>query len=311
MKRSVTAILIIVLALAACHTADTIPVPTAPPTPPPDLTPEQTLEEFYDFYLNFPGNLMVDNRYRDHPFMQQHLTPEFVTAVDDLIASFEFGGYDPFICAQALPNTIDVGPADTAGDRAMLPVETDFEGHRFTVEMIHSDGLWRIDAIICQAPEGSDQPPQASPPTPDSDSSALGGWQPYRNEEYRFSLSIPTGWQTQFIPVEDHADIDPVEGYVIFNDEASIPTPLALVIVSGTLDDYHRVFPAPDDAVEERKFGTRTIPVEEPFPGETYYLLDRGDGLLVALRVIARDEPVDSETQAIVDAMLASFTFLS
>jgi hypothetical protein len=46
----------------------------------------------------------VDGAYRS----SEYLTPEFVRKVDEIVASFDKGGYDPFLCAQDISGEFTV-----------------------------------------------------------------------------------------------------------------------------------------------------------------------------------------------------------
>jgi hypothetical protein len=121
------------------------------------MTPEQIVAEFYDWYFSYMGdpacgemrNPVADGAYRD----SKHLSPQLVERVDGIVASFDRGGYDPFLCAQDRPQHITVEPAYISGQHASVVVDTSFEGHLFTVELESVDGQWRISNIVCGIPE--------------------------------------------------------------------------------------------------------------------------------------------------------------
>jgi hypothetical protein len=81
------------------------PDPTAVPAPDTTEDPETVVQTFFDWYLAYAetGNPLVDGAYRDSPY----LTANLVSQVDEIIASFEGGGYDPFLCAQDIPGAIE------------------------------------------------------------------------------------------------------------------------------------------------------------------------------------------------------------
>jgi hypothetical protein len=78
--------------LSGCSSA---PEPAA--ASPSDMTPEEIVMSFYDGYIAYPGNPLVDEAYRS----SEYLTEEFVQKVDGIIASFDHGGYDPFLCSNS------------------------------------------------------------------------------------------------------------------------------------------------------------------------------------------------------------------
>jgi hypothetical protein len=116
------------------------------------LEPAAVVREFYGWYLEYIGdrgtdgmrNPLVDGAYRTSP----HLAPEFVREVDELIAGFEGGGFDPFLLAQDIPTEIKVGEAKITGRAALVPVTTSFAGHHITVTLEQvTAGTWQITAI--------------------------------------------------------------------------------------------------------------------------------------------------------------------
>lgn len=112
------------------------------------LTAEQTVLAFYDLYLEASQhrNLLVTEAYRDMPF----LAPEFVEKVDGIIAGFDRGGYDPFLCAQDVPTEVRVTEATVEGGEATVEVETSFEAHGFSVRLAERDGQWLITDVACR-----------------------------------------------------------------------------------------------------------------------------------------------------------------
>ena len=116
-----------------------------------EVPPEQVVESFYAWYLAYPGqpparNALADGAYASRP----ELAPEFVEKVDALLASFDKGGYDPFLCAQDVPAEVAVEAATVSGSEASVPVKTSFAGHGFTVKLALEDGQWRIVDITCR-----------------------------------------------------------------------------------------------------------------------------------------------------------------
>jgi hypothetical protein len=125
-------------------------------------TPAEVVESFYEWYLDYTGssgsgefrNPLVDGAYQSSPF----LTPDFIIKVDETLKSMQGGGFDPFVCAQVIPEQITTdgtylaemyGP-DFANDASVV-VRTEFTGHAFTVDLVRTnqDEDWRINNIIC------------------------------------------------------------------------------------------------------------------------------------------------------------------
>ena len=118
--------------------------------------PEVVVEEFYGFYFDYIGdrasgefrNPLVDRAYRD----SELLTPAFVASVDELLESFDRAAYDPFLCAQDIPESFSVGEAAASGEEASVMVETSFAGHSFEVELELVEGEWLISGVVCTPP---------------------------------------------------------------------------------------------------------------------------------------------------------------
>lgn len=117
-----------------------------------DASPAAVVEAFYEWYLDYIGdrgdravmrNPMVDRAYRS----SEYLTQEFIAEVDQLLESFDGAGYDPFLQAQDIPESFEVGEAVVADGVAQVPVETSFEGHRLMVTLEERDGSWEIRNI--------------------------------------------------------------------------------------------------------------------------------------------------------------------
>jgi len=49
-----------------------------------------------------------------------YVTEAFVTEIDETLASFDKGAFDPILMAQDVPERIDVGASDVAGDQATV-----------------------------------------------------------------------------------------------------------------------------------------------------------------------------------------------
>jgi hypothetical protein len=115
--------------------------------------PEEVVESFYDWYLQYPGNVIADGAHRS----SQYLTEGFVEKVDAVVASFEKGGYDPFLCAQDMPGDLIVGHAEVSGNQAKVTVQevwnpgTEVEFVKeVVVELQMMGGAWTIANIICR-----------------------------------------------------------------------------------------------------------------------------------------------------------------
>lgn len=126
------------------------PAAAAPAAP---ETPEGVTAAFYDWYLAHIGdpasddfrNPMVDKAYHDAPY----LTESFVGYVDELLAGFQGGGYDPFLCAQAIPTHVTPELAFVRGETASVVVFSSFPNQRVTVDLRPEGDSWVITNITC------------------------------------------------------------------------------------------------------------------------------------------------------------------
>ncbi|MBN1976538.1 MAG: DUF3828 domain-containing protein [Anaerolineae bacterium] len=116
--------------------------------------PAQVVTDFYNWYLGYirgaeeMRNPLADGAYRS----SECLADSFIDEVDETVASFGKGGYDPFLMAQDIPQSVTVGEASIDGDEAQVRVETSFEGHALMVTLQRLDGKWQITSITL-APE--------------------------------------------------------------------------------------------------------------------------------------------------------------
>lgn len=114
----------------------------------PDLGPQAVVDRFYRWYIGYPGNPLADREYRQSPYLSE----DFIREVDDLLASFDRGGFDPFLLAQDIPSHYEVGDARVSGNEATVIVLLTFGGEgsapierEVTLRLI--DGAWRINAV--------------------------------------------------------------------------------------------------------------------------------------------------------------------
>ncbi len=128
------------------------------------LTPGRVVTRFYEWYLRCfgdPGsgktdNPLVDGAYRTNRYLSQ----EFIHRVDETVGSFSQGGYDPFLCAQDVPESFTVDPPIVQGNEASVVVRTSFPENTFAVHLVRVDAHWRIADVSCG---GSDTPPSPAP----------------------------------------------------------------------------------------------------------------------------------------------------
>lgn len=122
--------------------------------PKPTASPSQISEAFYAWYLDYLGDPasntfrspLADRAYRD----SKYLTPSFIEHVDEILASFEGrGGYDPFLCAQDIPEEIKADSIFWQGEEASVLMRTSFPNHYMTVDLEKNGDAWQIGNIVC------------------------------------------------------------------------------------------------------------------------------------------------------------------
>lgn len=127
-------------------------------------TPEEAARGFYAWYLEYSRpdaggafeSPLVDEAYAESPY----LTAALVERVRDTVASFEKGGYDPFLCAQDVPTAFTVGRMEGDEVAAQGRVYTSFVGHSFDVSVAKGDAGWQLDAVTCANPDPAARSPE-------------------------------------------------------------------------------------------------------------------------------------------------------
>ncbi len=106
--------------------------------------PEQVVQEFYKWYLSYQGNPLSSRAFRSSPQLSQNM-------IDNLERALQGGlMFDPVLCAQDKPTTIQTSPAQISGGEALVQVKTSFADHSFVVKLVQVDGDWLIDQVECQ-----------------------------------------------------------------------------------------------------------------------------------------------------------------
>lgn len=111
------------------------------------LNPTQTVSSFYENWTEYDGNPIVDRFYQK----SEYVTTEFVSKTDRLINSFQGGGYDPVLCAQDKPESIQAVDEFIDGKNAKITIQETFSGVNKSIEvhLVREDNLWKIDEIKC------------------------------------------------------------------------------------------------------------------------------------------------------------------
>jgi hypothetical protein len=234
---------------SAQDTAEPIsPMPEGPAI----ATPEGTIDAFYSWYLWYVrevGNPLVDGAYRSN----EYLSAGLVQKADAILASFDKGGFDPFLCAQDIPQSITIEDAVMSGDIARSVVRTNFQGHGFTVALQRIDGRWEIGDILCEIEET------------DKDGASTGStrvkdWQLLTDDQYGFQIQYPSDWVPQEVELR-YPELDaPTVRIVQFlpqewaqrmntggrpDPNNIIVAPLSLEVSVGTLEAYQAKYPEP------------------------------------------------------------------
>ena len=118
-------------------------------------TPGQAVQAFYGWYIWYArevGSPLADGAYRS----SEYLTPQLIQRVDGIIASFDKGGYDPFLCTQDIPGKFTIGQVDITGETASVELNeiwnpgTEYEtvSHAL-VKLRQIDERWLINDVLC------------------------------------------------------------------------------------------------------------------------------------------------------------------
>ncbi|MCA9974067.1 MAG: DUF3828 domain-containing protein, partial [Anaerolineales bacterium] len=123
--------------------------------PPLEQTPQEVTEAFYGWYLDSIGdrgsdtfvNPLVAGLYRD----SDYLTADFVRRIDETLAGFANGGYDPILLAQDIPERI-AAQAPAGDDGTAIVVLLRYWGGNpepspMNVHLVRENGRWLIDGV--------------------------------------------------------------------------------------------------------------------------------------------------------------------
>jgi hypothetical protein len=124
-------------------------------------TPEEVTQDFYTWYLEYFGDPgagtfrspLADKSYQN----SEYLTPSFVGHIDEVLAGFgNQGGYDPFLCAQDIPQEVLADGTFWHGEQASVLLRTSFPNHFMTVDLYKNRWTWQIGNITCGfSPDGT------------------------------------------------------------------------------------------------------------------------------------------------------------
>ena len=122
-----------------------------------DVTPQEIVADFYNWYLEYVNagrgdiaemrNPLVDGAYRTCGY----LTGTFIQEIDETLASFDKGGFDPLLLAQDIPESVEAGETVMVGDEASVVIQMFWSGNptptERTVTVKQVDGQWKIADI--------------------------------------------------------------------------------------------------------------------------------------------------------------------
>jgi hypothetical protein len=295
--------------------------PASPsPASEPNLAPQEVVQSFYDRYLEATGDAttgpvrswLVDGAYRT----SSHLAPEFVQEVDEIVASFDRGGYDPFLLAQDIPARLDVDPAEVLGDEATVVVRFSWDDgspafdRRVALEQI--DGAWKITGVSLLDAEPGEK---AVPPAP------AEGYQTLAQEEYGFTLRYPADWTPQGARIDDPTGDMPIDLVLVFSPRewAGPMPPASIEVGTGGLEQLRGMWALPPEGRgTSRTINGRTALVAQAPYGEMFYVFEHP--FMADAWVTFRDnmgaigdnsDPATSRLEQAVNSMLSSLEFMA
>ena len=96
--------------------------------------PDQVVRDFYDWYLSYDGNPLVDRTYQSN----RHLSPKMIVFLNE--HTRKGMSYDPMFCGDVKPTEIKAAPAKISGGQATVAVISSIANHGFSVKVIYQNG---------------------------------------------------------------------------------------------------------------------------------------------------------------------------
>jgi hypothetical protein len=294
-----------------------------------ELGPAAVVQDFYDWYLGYIGNRsggtfrnpLVDAAYQNSGF----LSPGFIAEVDETLASFQQGGFDPFLLAQDIPQGFEVAPGPAENTALVTFWFYDQEGQPYgqwqaLVTLEESQGRWLIGGI-----EPVDSAGQQPAIDPDAEVIPAG--------DYGFSFAVPAGWVVQPVPMGGLGmpdDWPVVQSWQVMPaavagemaaqsgppDPQALPLvpPFTVEVVAGDQAAFDRVYVAAA-ATDTATYGDKSVIVQQEQPGVTRYVMQHPDDPELWIVVInwvtgfpGREELAEAAAP-ILAPLLASFEF--
>jgi hypothetical protein len=220
---------------------------------------------FYTWYLGYIGdrssddfrNPLVDKAYHDHPL----LADEFEQQVDETLAGFENGGFDPFLLAQDIPQDFSVDPGVVEGTAV---VHLQFGSECVKNLLVTLDETSRDIAGIA---EDTGLPNEA--PAAESSSVAQSV---YVSSEYGFSFSYPAAWVLEEMALGGPGMPD------------DWPVMAAWMLMPPDVADYlasHSGPPDPDAPVIVAPFNVEVVVGDEAAVERVYYDFAEGETAVI------------------------------
>jgi hypothetical protein len=131
-------------------------MPAVPAMAQPAEMPDRVTATFYEWYTGYPASNGGNSPLADHAYRQSpYLTTDFVERVDGILTSFTTGGFDPFLCAQDVPERFEFDPASISDGRAKVTARGVYSGGNssFAVGLRLENGAWKIWDVTCAPSE--------------------------------------------------------------------------------------------------------------------------------------------------------------
>lgn len=114
-------------------------------------TPEQTIRGFYSEYLKYASSGDPAAYFENRVYLEySYLSQVFIKFMDELSSQKADWSFDPILCSEQVPQTIQVIAADLADEDIILSIQTDLENHSFKVRLTPNDWQYLISEIQCQ-----------------------------------------------------------------------------------------------------------------------------------------------------------------
>ena len=111
--------------------------------------PGKVTQNFYKWYQNYSkkSNPLIDKAYRANRYLSVNL----IEKMDILLATYQSGDQDPFICEQEMPQEFIYYQPVTSPKTASIMITSKYENkeNKFRVNLRLIDKKWKIESIDC------------------------------------------------------------------------------------------------------------------------------------------------------------------